>query len=282
MPQPQPNAAGTLLHLAPTAGHQSVFRPGEHGARWLGLAVLRLATGERWQGDLGDAEAALVVMGGRCTLSLAGRESACWPGLGDRADIFAGPPAAAYAPRGSSIQVLAESDLELALIESPCSVDLAPRLILSSQVKEVSTGVANWRRDVRLVIPPGSPLSQRLIVGETVNPAGNWSGIPPHKHDRPGPGESPLEEFYWFKARPADGYAVQLLYRDAGAQAHIVGHDDVLLMLSGYHPTVAAPGTTVAYLWALAGESKTYQVAADPRFAWVPTAEAVIRERERR
>ncbi len=28
--------------------------------------------------------------------------------------------------------------------------------------------MANWRRDVRMVIPPGSPLSQRLIIGDAL------------------------------------------------------------------------------------------------------------------
>jgi 5-deoxy-D-glucuronate isomerase len=50
------------------------------------------------------------------------------------------------------------------------------------------------------------------------------------------------------------------------------------VFLSGYHPTVAAPGTTVCYLWALAGDSKAYNVISDPRFGWVSTAEAVIKE----
>jgi len=43
--------------------------------------------------------------------------------------------------------------------------------------------------------------------------------------------------------RTADGYAVQLVYRDSEGEGHIVGNDDVMLFLSSYHPTVAPPGT---------------------------------------
>jgi 5-deoxy-glucuronate isomerase len=138
--------------------------------------------------------------------------------------------------------------------------------------------MSNWRRDVRLVIPPGSPMSQRLIVGETLNPPGNWSGIPPHKHDVVNDVENFLEEFYLFKTKPADSYGLQLMYKGEEGQGHIIGDDDVTVMLQGYHPTVASPGTTICYLWVLSGEDKAYNISIDPRFAWVSTAEAVLKE----
>jgi 5-deoxy-glucuronate isomerase len=47
---------------------------------------------------------------------------------------------------------------------------------------------------------------------------------------------------------------------------------------NGYHPTVAAPGTTLYYLWALAGRDKAYNIGTDPRFDWVVSAETVIKE----
>ena len=119
---------------------------------------------------------------------------------------------------------------------------------------------------------------QRLIVGETFNPPGNWSGIPPHKHDEISDIENFLEEFYFFKVKPPDSYGLQLLYRNDQGQSYIVGDDDVVVMLSGYHPTVASPGTTICYLWALSGESKAYDITIDPRFNWISNTEAVFKE----
>jgi len=148
-------------------------------------------------------------------------------------------------------------------------------------VKVVSAGVANWRRDVRLVIPPGSPISQRMIIGETINPPGNWSGIPPHKHDEISGVENILEEFYLFKAKPAGGYGVQLGYKNGNEESYLIHNDDVFLMENGYHPTVASPGTTLGYLWVLSGDDKAYNITTDPRFDWVASAEAVIRESQR-
>ena len=52
-----------------------------------------------------------------------------------------------------------------------------------------------------------------MIVGETINPPGNWSSYPPHKHDRLVPGvEVPLEEVYHYRFSPAGGFAIQRVY----------------------------------------------------------------------
>ena len=267
-----------LFKIPAASGHLPIFKAGEQGIRWLGLEVVRLAAGERWQSSLEDEEAGLVILGGRCTVVVDAKERAEWAALGNRSDIFAGLPTAVYVPRRSTLSITAETALEAAIMKAPCDVDLPPALVTPADVKVISAGMANWRRDVRLVIPPGSPISQRLIIGETINPPGNWSGIPPHKHDEITQAENSLEEVYLFKAKPADGYGVQLMYRSGEGSAHLIGNDDVAVMLGGFHPTVAAPGVTIAYLWTLAGDSKAYNLSIDPRFSWVSSAEAVFRE----
>lgn len=269
---------GQMLKVPETSGHHKVFGFGDGGVRWLGLDVLRLAAGETWRGELADEEAAFVVLSGRCSIEVAAKQTARWEGLGGRADIFAGPSTAVYAPRHSKPEVKAETRLELAIAKAPCEVDLPATLIAPGEVKVISAGMANWRRDVRLVIPPGSPISQRLIVGETINPPGNWSGIPPHKHDTKTDVENILEEFYYFKLKPSDGYGVQVMNVGGEDLAQVIHAGDVAVLQSGYHPTCAAPGVTVAYLWVLSGDSKAYDIVIDPRFAWVSSAEAVLRE----
>ncbi len=263
---------GLLFKIRPGNGHHPVFGPGEHSIQWLGLEILRLEAGEDWRGDLDNKEAVLVILSGSCSVSVESGETVKWEGLGSRRDVFEGPPTAVYVPRRSRLEVTGENKLELAIIKAPCEAGLSPILIRPKDVTEVSSGVANWRRDVRLIIPPGSPVSQHLIVGETLNPPGNWSGIPPHKHDEVSDTENLLEEFYLFKTKPSDGYGVQLLYRDDKGQGYIVGNDDAMVFPSGYHPTVAAPGTTIYYLWALSGKSKAYDVTIDPHFNWVGSA----------
>lgn len=270
-----------LFKIAAEGGYQSVFQSGEQDIRWLGLEVLRLEAGESWEGALADEEAALVILSGGADISVDNGKREAWTGLGARGDIFGGSATAVYAPRNSNVSVKANSSLEIAIAKAPCDTDLPAALIRPEEIKVVSAGMANWRRDVRLVIPPGSPISQRLIVGETLNPPGNWSGIPPHKHDQTTEAENFLEEFYFFKTNPPDSYGLQLMYKDGDGQGHIISNNDVTVMLSGYHPTVASPGTTICYLWVLAGEDKGYKIGIDPRFGWVPNAEAVLKEEQR-
>jgi 5-deoxy-glucuronate isomerase len=272
---------GVPFKVGPGRGHQVVFHPGERGIRWLGLEVLRLRAGERWQSELDDEEAVLVLLSGRGAISIRGKQGVVrWDELGERVDVFNGPAAAVYAPRRSALEVTGEVDLELAIARAPCEVDLAPALIAPDSVKIVSPGVASWQREVRLIVPPSSSISQRLIVGETLNPPANWSGIPPHKHDRATDTESVLEEFYYFKVKPPDCFGVQVIYEDGQGEAYVVGDDDVIVFLNGYHPTVAAPGATVFYLWALAGNNRSYKIAVDPRFQWVSQAEASYKEKQ--
>jgi 5-deoxy-glucuronate isomerase len=261
-------------------GHQPVLKVGENDA-WLGLEILRLAAGETWEGESGEQEAALVPLTGRFSVQINGSKEAEWKGVGGRADIFSGSPHSVYVPWHSRYCVIAETKLELAIAKAPCNGDRDPVSIKPEDVKVVSAGVSNWRRDVRLVIPPGSPISQRMIIGETINPPGNWSGIPPHKHDVISGVENILEEFYLFKVKPASGYGVQLGYKNGTEESFMIHNDDVFLLENGYHPTVASPGTTIGYLWVLSGDDKAYNITTDPRFDWVASAEAVIRESQR-
>ena len=50
---------------------------------------------------------------------------------------------------------------------------------------------------------------------EVVTPGGNWSSYPPHKHDRDAlPEESFLEETYYHRLNPPQGFAFQRVYTD--------------------------------------------------------------------
>lgn len=269
---------GKIYNASESKGHQSIFQPGQSDIHWLGLQILRLDAGESWRETSGERETALVVISGLCTMTVMKGGEFSWERIGGRDSLFSGQAAAVYVPRMSEVSIAAESRLEIAIVQAPCEVDLPPVLITPDDVKLISAGAANWRRDVRLIIPPGSPISQRLIIGETINPTGNWSGIPPHKHDEVSATENFLEEFYYYKTQPANGYGVQLVYRDHRAQAQMIGNDDVMVFPNGYHPTIAAPGTTLGYLWALAGPDKAYKVGIDSRFDWVGRAETVIKE----
>jgi 5-deoxy-glucuronate isomerase len=118
--------------------------------------------------------------------------------------------------------------------------------------------------------------AQRLLAGETLNPPGNWSSYPPHKHDRSNPPlEAILEEVYFFRTKPAQGFGLMWTYTaaddpDGFSTVFVVEDGDTVLLPKGYHPVVAAPGYQLHYTWVLAGEERRYGAwADDPRHAWV-------------
>jgi 5-deoxy-glucuronate isomerase len=75
---------------------------------------------------------------------------------------------------------------------------------------------------------------------------GHWSSYPPHKHDRDAlPSESLLEETYYHRLNPPQGFALQRVYTDDRSLDETLAPSDgdVVLVPRGYHP-VGAPHAT--------------------------------------
>jgi 5-deoxy-glucuronate isomerase len=109
--------------------------------------------------------------------------------------------------------------------------------------------------------------ADRLIACEVLTPAGNWSSYPPHKHDEDRPGESVLEEIYWFRTE----LAYQRVYGTADVLAE-VRTGDVVLVPRGWHgPSMAVPGYDLYYLNVMAGPGaeRAWRICDDPAHAWV-------------
>ena len=128
-------------------------------------------------------------------------------------------------------------------------------------------GGGNATRQIVDIIRPEFA-ADRLLVCEVYTPAGNWSSFPPHKHDvdRP-PGEVKLEEIYYYRFEHPDAFGFQRLYDRRTDRTVTVGHGDVVLVRSGYHPFVTAHGYNAYYLNVLAGTRRSMAASDDPRYA---------------
>jgi 5-deoxy-glucuronate isomerase len=147
----------------------------------------------------------------------------------------------------------------------------AARVIRAGEQRIAVVGKEIWGRTVRTILGPDDAAS-RLLVGETVhNGTGTWSSFPPHRHDRESDEETKLEEVYYYRVAPADGFAVQLRYdTDSGREdLRMVRDGDTAAIPAGFHPVVAAPGHSLYYLWILAGEQRAMRVFIDPRYRWL-------------
>jgi 5-deoxy-glucuronate isomerase len=190
--------------------------------------------------------------------------------LPPRHSVFSDEPSAVYLPPGSAVTLTGE--LLAGIFRAPAG-DGAPEAyaISPDEVQTVERGSRNFHRRVRDILPAARPAT-RLLAGETINPPGNWSSSPPHKHDRHAPPEEvALEEIYLFRVDPAQGFGMQLSYsNDPLRERAIVVHDlDAVSIPAGYHPVVAGPGYGLYYLWCLAGQGRELRWFTDPAHAWV-------------
>ena len=256
---------------------QEIISPGT--MRFLDFARLRLGEGERHPGATGSRESVFDVFSGTASVTVerAGGQRQTFAKAGGRADVFSGPPVMIYVPPQSRYEIAAESQgVDIGIFSAPStSTGAAPALLAGAAVTENHVGRDNWQRTVYSALDQNTR-AERLLAGETLNPPGNWSSYPPHKHDRSRPPqEAVLEEVYFFRIKPAQGYGFIWTYTapddpEGFSTVFVVEDGDTVLLPKGYHPVVAAPGYALHYTWVLAGEERRYGAwADDPRHAWV-------------
>jgi 5-deoxy-glucuronate isomerase len=271
-------SADTLRHPARIGADQvgtvNQVTPEQAGWRDLAFEARRLARGQSFAADVGQREAALVLLGGVASVKSSHGE---WPRIGRRPDVFSGMPWAVYLPRGARFELRAESErVEVALASAPTDRDRPARLVTPADVAIEVRGAGTNTRQVNGILPPGFDCD-RLVCVEVYTPSGNWSSYPPHKHDVHRAGddgallEADLEEVYFYKMARPGGHAVQRIYSpERGLDAAVTARDgDLVLVPFGYHPVSAAFGYDCYYLNFLAGSAQSLACVDDPEHAWV-------------
>ena len=243
------------------------------GWRYVGFEVFDLLAGQGLVRESSDREQCLVLLSGRASVSVDGRD---FGAIGGRRSPFDGKPFAVYAPPRSRLTVAAEANCELAVGSAPAEGRVPPRLIRPEDVGDEVRGTGTNTRYIRDVLP-ASAAAERLLVVEVLTPGGHWSSYPPHKHDEDRPGESVLEEIYYFQigAGPAGpGVGYQRVYGTADRPADLLAEvrdGDVVLIPHGFHgPSMAVPGYHMYYLNVMAGPGERAWLACDdPAHGWI-------------
>jgi 5-deoxy-glucuronate isomerase len=244
---------------------QPPVTPESAGWRYVGFEVLRLAPGRAYARDNADRECCAVVLSGRAHIQSAHGD---WRDLGGRPDPFSGPPDAAYLPPGTQFELA--GDGEVALCTAPARGGARPRVLPGDEVEVEVRGHGAQERTVTPILMGDQP-ADSLLVCEVLTPPGHWSSYPPHKHDRDAvPQESFLEETYYHRVSPPQGFALQRVYTDDGEldEAVVVRDRDVVLVPRGYHTVSAPPGYSLYYLNVMAGPVRAWAIANDPDHEW--------------
>ena len=242
-------------------------------ARWeyLSFSVQRLVKDLGRAGETGDQEAALVVLGGKVTLRIEGdafRET--WD-MGERTGPFDGLPWSAYLPPRTRFSITSQDGADIGWATAPAEGRYPTRLVPPGEVRIEARGEGTTARTIHHIMPPEFP-AERLIVVEVLTPEGHWSSYPPHKHDVENlPHENKLEETYYYRIDPPQGFALQRIYtHDRRWDVALVCEDgDLVLVPEGYHPVSAAAGYNCYYLNAQAGPSRAWLVNDDPAHTWI-------------
>lgn len=242
-----------------------VRSPGVSNA-YLDFGMLTLEGDQTFQCNTGQDEVVLTILSGSVDASFNGTTVSS---VGERKDVFDGKPAAIYLPAETTytLKPSAGKKVEIAVSQAKCLEDAGPAVIHPNQLESFWRGKDNWSRLVTMVGVP----STNLIVGEVFNPAGNWSGTPPHKHDTENPGlETVQEEIYYYRFSRSNGYGIMRLYEETGMEQLYTFRDgDTVRMPTGYHQVVAGPGYDLWYLFVLAGPRKDNIVFYDPDDEWL-------------
>ncbi len=270
-PNPSADDPGLLLEVTPEKA----------GWQYIHFQVRQLEKGASWTFASGENELAIANLTGAYTVQSNRGE---WSGIGGRKNPFTGAAHALYLPRNTEFTVTAEEAGEFAVTWVPTDEDHEPWLIRPEDVAINIRGGDNVSRQINDLLPPGSPV-HRLVLVEVYTPSGNWSSYPPHKHDvhleneQGQLVEAKLEEVYYYRIDPPEGYAFQRVYTDESCPMHRAGNpiDAValaedgcaVLVPEGYHPVTSAPGYTTYYLNVLAGSAQSLANQDDPRYTWV-------------
>jgi 5-deoxy-glucuronate isomerase len=255
-----PDEDGSILAVTPeSAGWERV-----------GFEVLVLEAGASAQRVCGPRELCIVVISG--TVHVAS-EHGEWFDLGGRPDPFSGLPDAAYLPPESHVDLrAADGGTEVALCWGPAHRGGAqPRVLPGGAIEVETRGRGQFERYIHPILMDDQG-AESLLVVEVLTPAGHWSTFPPHKHDHDDPpGQSHLEEIYYHRIKPAQGFGLQRVYaHDSAIDETLTFRDrDCVLVPRGYHTVAAPPGYEIYYLNVMAGPSRFWAVVNDPDHEWI-------------
>ena len=263
-----------LLAKAAPVGREIVdVTPARAGWTHVGFRAVRLKAGEAETVATGERELCLVVLTGTVDVTVDGQTHV---GLGTRKSVFDEvSPAAVYVPAGKSVQIVAGRDAEVALCSAPGGADSAQRsvrVIDPASMKRSVRGKGSNTRYVCDILPHDDPTAAHLLVVEVMTPASHSSSYPPHKHDQETPPtETLLEETYYHRLNPPQGFAFQRVYTDDRSldEACAVEDHDVVMVPRGYHPVVAPHGYDLYYLNVMAGPNRFWVFKNDPAHEWM-------------
>lgn len=258
-----------LVRPEGTTGSVIKVTPESAGWTYVGFELQKLKAGEVSKAETGDREACLVLVSGTAEITAG---DANFGAVGHRSTPFEGKPGAVYVPGQSRWSLKAVTDVELAICSAPAVSQKEPKLIAPEAMSQETRGRGTNVRHVTNILPETDPTADSLLVVEVITPGGHTSSYPPHKHDEDNlPHESYLEETYYHRFNPSQGYGFQRVYTDDRTLDEVMLIEDGITTLvpKGYHPCAAIHGYDLYYLNVMAGPKRTWKFHNEPAHEWL-------------
>ena len=249
--------------------------PDSAGWGYVGFGLYHLAPGETAQEVTGDREVILVLVEGKARVGAAGTD---FGEIGDRLSVFEkNPPHCLYVPGDSDWTAEAKTPCVLAVCTAPARGDYPAQRLGPEGIELTSRGKGQNTRYINNIAMEDRDVAGSLLVTEVFTPDGNWSSYPSHRHDEDNfPHMTYLEETYYHRLNPAQGFGVQRVYTEDGAldETMAVKDGDVVLVPKGHHPCAAPYGYEMYYLNVMAGPLRKWRFKNDPDHDWIAERDA--------
>ncbi|MEO9517378.1 MAG: 5-deoxy-glucuronate isomerase [Paracoccaceae bacterium] len=259
-----------LVRPSTSTGKVHDITPQTAGWGYVGFGLYRLRAGDKVAEQTDAREVILVLVEGKAELSADDQE---FGEMGNRMNVFEKtPPACLYVPNGSDWAAHATTDCTLAVCSAPGTGGHAASAIGPEGISLEERGKGTNTRYINNIAMEGRDVADSLLVTEVFTPSGHWSSYPPHRHDEDNyPEMTYLEETYYHRLNPSQGYAHQRVWTEDGAldETMSVQDHDVVLVPKGHHPCGAPYGYELYYLNVMAGPLRKWRLENHPDHNWI-------------
>ena len=224
--------------------------------------IVKLKKGQSFEFKIPGYEACIVPATGTVEVDVEGE---IYNSLGQRTiDVWDGEPEGVYVPSNIKAEFVCSTiNAEVFIAGAKYEKTLEPFAVRANEIDKVQYGSDDTKTHRKIKHILGANHHDkvgRLLCNELYTVGqGGWSGFPPHKHDTDRlHKETRHDETYNYRFKPNNGFGFQLFQAEnnsVGNAAHIIDGSTVVIE-SGYHPCVVAPGYEMYYFTILGGLSQ--------------------------
>jgi 5-deoxy-glucuronate isomerase len=240
-------------------------------AKWkyVGHDVWKLGAGKTAKGYEAKRETCIVFISGKGEVKIGDKNYGV---IGERMNVFEGKPWSVFVPKSTKWSVTGTTDCVINICTAPTKNQSEAFVIAPDELTIETRGTGSNTRYVCNILPEQDRRAESLLVVEVITPNGCTSSYPSHKHDKNNlPHESLLEETYYHRLNPPQGFAFQRVYTDDRKldEAMAVEDGDIVMVPKGYHPCATIHGYDLYYLNVMAGPVRIWKFNNAKEHAWL-------------